>query len=53
MVIKYVWSVTLLSAWKRTRMYLPFINNWRTYLVERAEVLKKNIKLLESFPVTE
>ncbi|RLG01865.1 MAG: hypothetical protein DRN49_00395 [Thaumarchaeota archaeon] len=26
---------------------LPFINSWKTYLVERAEVLEKNIKPLE------
>jgi len=29
---------------------LSFIKDWKTYLVERAEVLEKNIKPLEGFP---
>jgi hypothetical protein len=29
---------------------LPFINSWKTCLVERTKVLEKNIKPLEGFP---
>jgi len=32
---------------------LPFVNSWKIYLVERAEVLEKNIKPLEGFVVSE
>lgn len=32
---------------------LPFINNWKIYLIERKEVLKKNIRLLKGFSVSD
>jgi len=32
---------------------LPFVNNWRTYLVERSEVLEKNIRPLKGFALSE
>lgn len=32
---------------------LSFINVWRTYMVERSEVLEKNIKPLQGFPLGE
>lgn len=32
---------------------LPFINCWKIYLIERTEVLKKNIRLLKEFSVSD
>jgi hypothetical protein len=32
---------------------LSFINSWKIYLVERAEVLEKNIKPLKGFALSE